>query len=115
LGRRGVADLVDGLVASARGLADGFAATPGLEVLNDVVFTQVCVATEDDALTLALADRVRADGVAWASPSRWHDRAIVRFSVSNRGTDATAVDQTIGAVRSALAEVREAVVPAVTE
>ena len=44
-----------------------------------------------------LVYRLRADGVAWASPSRWHDRAIVRFSVSNRGTDATAVERTIGA------------------
>jgi glutamate/tyrosine decarboxylase-like PLP-dependent enzyme len=115
LGRHGVADLVDGLAASARGLADGFAATPGLEVLNDVVFTQVCVAAENDALTLALADRLRADGVAWASPSTWHGRAIVRFSVSNRGTDATAVERTIAAVRSALAAVRGADVPASTE
>ncbi|MDQ0894042.1 pyridoxal phosphate-dependent decarboxylase family protein [Agromyces ramosus] len=108
LGRHGVADLVDGMVAAAKGLADGFAETPGLEVLNDVVFTQVCVAADDDTLTGALADRLRADGVAWASPSRWHDRAIVRFSVSNRGTDATAVERTIGAVRSALAAVRDA-------
>ncbi|WP_235508289.1 pyridoxal-dependent decarboxylase [Agromyces sp. Soil535] len=111
LGRHGVAELVDGLVASARGLADGFAATPGLEVLNDVVFTQVCVAAEDDAQTLALADRLRTDGVVWASPSRWHDRAIVRFSVSNRGTDAAAVDRTLAAVRSALAAVGGAAVP----
>jgi glutamate/tyrosine decarboxylase-like PLP-dependent enzyme len=115
LGRRGVADLVDGLVAAARGLADGFAATPGLEVLNDVVFTQVCVAAEDDTLTLALADRLRADGVAWASPSQWHDRAIVRFSVSNRGTDATAVERTIGAVRIALDAVRSAAAPTPAE
>ncbi len=115
LGRHGVAELVDGLVASARGLAEGFAATPGLEVLNEVVFTQVCVAAEDDALTLALADRLRAEGVAWASPSRWHGRTIVRFSVSNRGTDAAAVERTIGAVRSALDAVRGAPVPSSTE
>lgn len=106
LGRHGVADLVDGMVAAAKALADGFSATPGLQVLNDVVFTQVCVAADDDALTLALADRLRADGVAWASPSRWHDRAIVRFSVSNRGTDAAAVERTLVAVRGALAAIR---------
>ncbi|WP_394551676.1 pyridoxal phosphate-dependent decarboxylase family protein [Agromyces sp. MMS24-JH15] len=104
LGRSGVADLVDGLAAAARGLADGLARVPGLEVVNDVAFTQVCVAAEGDERTTALADGLLADGVVWASPSRWHDRAVVRFAVSNRGTDATAVSRTIDAVERVRAE-----------
>ncbi|QEO13281.1 aspartate aminotransferase family protein [Agromyces intestinalis] len=104
LGRAGVADLVDGLVASARDLADGLAALPGLEIVNDVVFTQVCVAAEDDARTAALVRGLVDDGVVWASPSRWRGREIVRFSVSNRGTDATEVARTIEAVERVLGE-----------
>ena len=42
-GRSGVEDLVDGLVANARAIADGIATIDGAEILNDVVFTQVCV------------------------------------------------------------------------
>ncbi|QAY74301.1 aspartate aminotransferase family protein [Agromyces protaetiae] len=106
LGRHGVADLVDGLAAAARGLADGFTRIPGLEVLNEVVFTQVCVAAEDDATTAALVEGLRHDGVVWASPSRWNGRGIVRFSVSNRGTDATAVARTVDTVERVLGEVR---------
>ncbi|UOE44775.1 pyridoxal phosphate-dependent decarboxylase family protein [Agromyces larvae] len=104
LGRAGVADLVDGLVASARALADGLAAVPGLEVLNDVVFTQVCVAAEDDERTSALVRGLVDDGVVWASPSRWRGRGIVRFSVSNRGTDAAEAARTIDAVERVLGE-----------
>jgi hypothetical protein len=39
-----VADLVDGLHANARAIADGIAEIPGAEILNDVVYTQVSVA-----------------------------------------------------------------------
>ncbi len=39
--RRG---LVDGLAANASAIADGIAAIPGAEILNDVVYTQVSVA-----------------------------------------------------------------------
>ena len=45
LGRSGVAELVDRLAGNARALAAGIAAIAGAEILNDVVFTQVCVAS----------------------------------------------------------------------
>src|SRR4029077_19966204 len=48
LGRSGVADLVDRLCARAGALAEGIAAIPGAEVLNDVVFTQVCASFGSD-------------------------------------------------------------------
>ena len=38
--------------------------------------------------------------------SRWHDRAVVRFSVSNWQTDAAQVRRTVDAVERALAAVR---------
>jgi glutamate/tyrosine decarboxylase-like PLP-dependent enzyme len=44
LGRSGVAALVDGLAANASAIAEGIAAVPGAEILNDVVYTQVSVA-----------------------------------------------------------------------
>lgn len=98
LGRTGVAGLVEGLVDAATALAEGFRAIPGLEVLNDVVFTQVCLAAADDAGTAALGEWLRADGTVWASSSTWRGRTVVRFAVSNRGTDAEAVRRTVDAV-----------------
>jgi glutamate/tyrosine decarboxylase-like PLP-dependent enzyme len=106
LGRSGVAGLVDGLVANARRLAEGIAAIDGAEVLNDVVFTQVCAAFGDDARTAAVTRALLADGTAWMSGSRWRGRAVLRVSVSNWSTDEADVDAALAALRRAVASVR---------
>ena len=98
LGRDGVVALIDGLADTAATLAAGFGEIPGLEVLNDVVFTQVCLAAPDDAMTAALGEWLRDEGTVWASSSMWRGRTVVRFAVSNHGTDAEAVRRTIDAV-----------------
>ena len=108
LGRTGVARLVEGLADAAAGIAEGVADLPRVEVLNEVVFTQVCIALEDDESTAALSDRLWGDGEVLAMTSRWRDRTVVRFSVSNWGTDAAEVSRTVAAVARALAEVRGA-------
>ena len=103
LGRSGVAALVEGLVANARALAAGLAQIEGARVLNDVVFTQVCVAFEDDDRTREVTARLIASGATWMSGSRWHDTAVLRVSVSNWTTDAADVAESIAAVRAAAA------------
>ncbi|WP_043657378.1 pyridoxal phosphate-dependent decarboxylase family protein, partial [Cellulosimicrobium cellulans] len=85
LGRSGVADLVDGFCRHAATFADAVRALDG-EVLHDVVFTQVCAAFGDDARTQDVVRRVLDDGTAWMSGSRWHDRAVLRVSVSSWAT-----------------------------
>ncbi len=105
LGRQGVADLVERLAASARAIADGIRTVPGAEVLNDVVFTQVSASFGSDERTRAVTERLIADGTAWMSGSRWHDRDVLRVSVSNWSTDADDVAASIEAVRRAAAEV----------
>lgn len=98
LGRQGVGGLVDGLADAAAALADGFRGIRGLEVVNDVVFTQVCLAAQDNADTVALGEWLREEGTVWASSSTWRGRAVVRFAVSNFGTDDDAVRRTVDAV-----------------
>ncbi|WP_146807725.1 pyridoxal phosphate-dependent decarboxylase family protein [Cellulomonas persica] len=105
LGRSGVAALVDGLAAAATLLADALRDVPGVEVLNDVVYTQVCVAFGDDERTAAVADALRAAGEVYASTSRWQGRTVLRFSVSNAWTDEAQVRRTVEAVRRALESV----------
>ena len=105
LGRSGVVELVDRLAATARSLAEGIGALPGVEVLNDVVFTQVCLAFGDDDRTRRVTSALLADGAVWMSGSRWQGRDILRISVSNWSTDdadiATAVDAVGRAMREA--------------
>ena len=51
LGKTGVAQLVSGLTRHARAIAEAVAGIPGATVLNDVVYTQVCVAFDSDERT----------------------------------------------------------------
>ncbi len=103
LGRAGVAGLVDGLAANARAIASGLAAIDGVEVLNDVVYTQVVLAVGDEDRTRAVGAAILADGDTWISGSLWHGRAVLRVSVSNWSTDADDVARTLAAVRRAVA------------
>ncbi|MET1088132.1 MAG: aminotransferase class V-fold PLP-dependent enzyme [Arthrobacter sp.] len=106
LGRDGVAAQVQGLAAAASQIAAGLAALDGVEVLNDVEYTQVSVAFGDDATTRAVTARIIEDGRVWMSGSRWRDRDILRVSVSNWQTAREEVQTAVAAVRSALAAVR---------
>ncbi|HLL64103.1 MAG TPA: aminotransferase class V-fold PLP-dependent enzyme [Propionibacteriaceae bacterium] len=106
LGRTGVAELVEGLCARAREFADGLSRIDGVEVLHDIVYTQVCVSFGTDEVTREVARRLLAEGTAWMTPSTWHGRAVLRISVSNWRTSAADVDRTLEAVRRVLTEVR---------
>jgi len=101
LGRSGVADLVDRLAGHARAIAAGIAEIPAADVLNDVVFTQVCAAFESDERTRDVTARLLADGTAWMSGSRWRGRDVIRCSVSNWSTDEADVKASVAAVRRA--------------
>jgi glutamate/tyrosine decarboxylase-like PLP-dependent enzyme len=105
LGRSGVIAMIEGLAAHARAFAEGAAEIPGVEVLNDVAFTQVCLSFGDDERTRAVAAALLADGTTWMSGSRWHDRAIVRISVSNWSTTEDDVRRSLAALRRAAAAV----------
>jgi glutamate/tyrosine decarboxylase-like PLP-dependent enzyme len=103
LGRSGVVDLVERLAHHARTFAEGARRIPGCEVLNDVVFTQVCLSFGDDERTHAVAAALFADGTTWMTGSRWHDRAIVRISVSNWSTTDDDVRRSLEALERAAA------------
>lgn len=100
LGRDGVADLVERLVGHASAFADGVREMGG-EVLNDVVFTQVCTAWGDDAMTTEVERRVLADGEAWMTGSTWQGRRVLRIAVSNQATTSADVDRSLAALRRA--------------
>jgi glutamate/tyrosine decarboxylase-like PLP-dependent enzyme len=103
LGREGTIALVEGLAENARALAHGLAELPAVEVLNDVVFTQVCLSFGTDERTRSVTQALIADGAVWMSGSRWQGRDILRISVSNWSTDAEDVAASIDAVRRAMA------------
>jgi glutamate/tyrosine decarboxylase-like PLP-dependent enzyme len=101
LGRQGVAGLVEGLVDRAREVAEGMAGIDGAQVVNEVVFTQVCVTFGEDHRTRQVIADLLEDGTTWMSGSRWQGRDVLRVSVSNWSTDATDVRRSLDAVRRA--------------
>jgi len=105
LGRSGAVSLVEGLAANARALAAGLGRLPGVEVTNEVVFTQVCLSFGSDERTRLVTQRVMADGDVWMSGSRWRDRDVLRISVSNWSTSERDIATSIAAVERAIAAV----------
>lgn len=103
LGRDGVADLVAGRAACAAELAAQLARLPDVEVLNNVVYTQIALAFGTDERTRAVTEHIMDDGRVWMSGSRWKGRDILRVSVTNWSTDAADIGVAVAAVRDALA------------
>jgi glutamate/tyrosine decarboxylase-like PLP-dependent enzyme len=106
LGRRGVAEMVERFCAHAQHFADSLGRLDGVRVVNDVVFTQVCVVFRDEDETREVVRRLLADGTAWMTPSVWQGQTILRISVSNWRTTEADVDRAVQAVRRVLGEVR---------
>lgn len=103
LGRSGVAEQVDRFCRHAAALADGARRLPGVEVVNEVVFTQVCLALPTGEQTREAGRRLLADGTVWISGSRWRGRDVLRISVSNWSTDGDDVARTLDALARAVA------------
>ena len=109
LGRNGVADLGDRLCRLAQQFATGLVDIPGIVVVNRVVLNQVLVrCDDDDAVTLAVARRVAASGVAFVSPSVFKGRRVLRISVCNGWTTEADVERTVRTIGEALVAVRSA-------
>lgn len=106
LGRNGVASLVERMVENARVISERLGEIDGVSVLNDVVYTQVCLAFGDDETTRAVTERLIADGTVWMSGSRWRGRDVLRISMSNWSTNADDIERSVTAVRDAVAAVR---------
>jgi len=97
LGREGITALVDRCCAHARAIADGLAALPGCEIVNDVVLNQVLVRFETDERTRAILAAVQDEGEAWMSPTTWDGRQTIRVSVVGWRTSESDVARTVAA------------------
>ena len=105
LGRNGVSDLVERLADAADELRRRLSELPGVRILNDVVFTQVCATFGSDERTRAVTAELARSGVAFGSPSHWRGHDVLRFSVSNWLTDRAEAARTAAAVADALTRI----------
>jgi glutamate/tyrosine decarboxylase-like PLP-dependent enzyme len=68
-----------------------------------VVFSQVSASFGSDERTVEVSRRLMADGTAWMTGSRWHDKAVLRVSVSNWSTTDQDVTRSLAALTKAAA------------
>jgi glutamate/tyrosine decarboxylase-like PLP-dependent enzyme len=105
LGRSGLADLVDRCCSLARRMADCLRATPGAQVLNEVVLNQVLVrfiSQSGENVTPAVIAAVQESGVCWCGGTRWAGEPAMRISVSNWQTSDADIDRSADAIASAI-------------
>jgi glutamate/tyrosine decarboxylase-like PLP-dependent enzyme len=103
LGGDGLAALIDQLCVRATQMASGLAAIPGVQVVNEVVFTQVMTTFGDDARTAEAGRRLLAGGEAVFTPATWRGRGVQRCSLSSWATTPADVERTVEAVRRVVA------------
>lgn len=103
LGRDGVRAMVERFADHATTLATELGTIDGVEVINEVAFTQVCLTFGSDERTREVTAKLLADGAVWMSGSHWAGRDVLRISVSNWSTDAADIRTSIDAVRRAVA------------
>ena len=104
-GREGIAEAVRRCCALAAALGEGIAATPGLELLDDVRLNIVCFALSGDRSARArdaLLDRLNADGRAFMTPTVLFGRPGIRAAVSNWSTRDEDIALTLAALRDAM-------------
>lgn len=97
LGRSGVAELIERTCRHARRFAEGLRAA-GHNVLNDVVFNQVCVTFGDEQRTRDVIARIQADGTCWCGGASWRGHAVMRISVCSWATTDEDVERSLTAI-----------------
>ncbi|MFJ2505497.1 pyridoxal phosphate-dependent decarboxylase family protein [Microbacterium sp. NPDC087592] len=103
LGRSGIAELMDRLHANAVAMAAGLRSVETVEVINDVVYTQVMFHLGSDRATRALGAAILTEGTAAMTGAEWGGRAALRCSMSSWATTPEDVDRTVEAIRGLVA------------
>jgi glutamate/tyrosine decarboxylase-like PLP-dependent enzyme len=96
LGREGVQRLVEQLCQNARYFAQLLSAE-GFQIHNDIVFNQVLVSCENDALTKAAVENIQSSGECWCGGSTWRGRTVIRISVCDWATTPKDVERSMRA------------------
>jgi glutamate/tyrosine decarboxylase-like PLP-dependent enzyme len=97
LGRRGLADMIEGNCRAAARFADKLGAA-GYSILNDVVLNQVMVSFGDAAATKRVISELQNEGTCWCGGTEWHGQTAMRISVSGWATTEADIDQSADAV-----------------
>ena len=104
LGKSGIDEMVTTFHTRARQLAQGLQES-GFRIVNDVVFNQVLVATEDEFETRQIVEYIQQSGECWLGGSVWDGKAVIRVSICSWMTDENDIARTIALFQEAKAKV----------
>jgi len=105
LGKSGVDDLVYGLHERALQFAAELE-QQGFEILNEVVFNQVLVATENESITAATIAAIQGSGECWVGGTQWQERSVIRISVCSWATTEEDITRSVNAFVDARKQAR---------
>ncbi len=100
LGSTGIDEMVTGFHTKAKQLEQGLKEI-GFEIINDVVFNQVLVATDNDETTKQIITYVQQSGECWLGGTTWQGKAAIRISVCSWMTTEKDIERTIALFKKA--------------
>jgi len=107
LGKEGVDEMIFEMHERAKEFAERLEKTDGFKVLNDVVYNQVIVQCETDALTIAVMHKMQELRECWAGGSVWEGRKVIRISVCSWATTSEDVQRSVASFAKAYQLVKE--------
>lgn len=105
LGREGVAQMMDTMVARAQDFGEQLAAA-GFHVQNDIVFNQCLIKCNTPEETAATMANVQRSGTMWCGGSVWQNEPAIRISVCSWATTKEDVRMSV----QALVQARESAI-----
>ena len=94
LGCKGIDEMVTGFHLRAKQLEKGLKEI-GFQIVNDVVFNQVLVASENDEKTKQIIQHIQKSGECWLGGSTWQGKAVIRVSICSWMTTENDIKRTI--------------------
>jgi len=104
LGKAGIDEMILGMHQRAVQFAYAIEKVTGFQVLNDVVFNQVIICCENDALTEKVMHRIQELRECWAGGSVWRERKVIRISVCSWATTSEDINRSARSFEKALHE-----------
>ncbi len=100
LGRNGIDELVTTFHLRAKQLEQGLSEI-GYEIINDVVFNQVLVSSDNDQKTKRIIEYIQKSGECWLGGSTWEGKTAIRVSICSWMTTKNDIKRTVELFKTA--------------
>lgn len=100
LGKKGIDEMVSTFHLRAKQLEQGLKEI-GFQIINEVVFNQVLVASDKDEKTKRIIEYIQKSGECWVGGSSWQGKATIRVSICSWMTTENDIERIIELFKTA--------------